>query len=58
MALVRAEISDELLASIIRVERINEIGTTLTITGDIHSVVRLVVSANVPSSLFLVTLMR
>jgi hypothetical protein len=45
MVLVRTEVSEELSASIIRVTRIGELGTTL------------LVMANVPSSPILVTLM-
>jgi hypothetical protein len=62
VALVRAEVSEELSASIIRVTSIGELGTTLTVTNNwqlafIRSVRRLLVTANVPSSPILVTLM-
>jgi hypothetical protein len=49
VALVRTDVSEELSSSIIRVTRIGELGTT--------SVRRLLVTANVPSSPILVTLM-
>jgi hypothetical protein len=52
MALVRTDVSEELSASIIRVTRIGELGTTLAIT----SVYQLLVTANVPSSPILVIL--
>jgi hypothetical protein len=51
VALVRTDVSDELSASIVRVTRIGELGTTL-------AVCRLLVTANVaPSTPILVTLM-
>jgi hypothetical protein len=54
LAVVRTDVLEELRASIIRVTRIGEIGTTLAVTS--HS--RLLVRANVvPSSTVLVTLM-
>jgi hypothetical protein len=53
VALVRTDISEELSASIIRVTRIGELGTTLAVT----SVCRLLVTTDVPSSPILVTLM-
>jgi hypothetical protein len=52
VALVRTDVSKGLSASIIRVT-IGELGTILAIT----SVCRMLVTANVPSSLILVTLM-
>jgi hypothetical protein len=53
LALVRTDVSGELSASIIRVTRIGELGTTLAVTRN-----RLVVTANdAPSSPILVTLM-
>jgi hypothetical protein len=64
--LVRTYDSEELSASIIRVIRIGELGTTLAVTINRHapprlaflrSVHRLIVTANVPSSPILVTLM-
>jgi hypothetical protein len=54
VALVRTDISQEFSASIIRVTRIGELGTTLAITSNRR---RLLVMANVPSSPILVTLM-
>jgi hypothetical protein len=54
MALVRADVSEELSASIIKVTRIGELGTTLAVTN----VRQLLVTANlVRSSPILVTLM-
>jgi hypothetical protein len=62
-ALVRADVSEELRASIIRVTRIGEIGTTLAVSSNrqgfvfLRSVRWLLVTANVvPSSPILVTL--
>jgi hypothetical protein len=58
MALVRTDVSDELSASIIRVTRIRELGSTLALTSSRRSVRRLLVRANVfHSSPILVTLM-
>jgi hypothetical protein len=54
VALVKAEVSEELSASIIRVTRIGELGTTLAVTSSVR---RLLVTANFPSSPILVTLM-
>jgi hypothetical protein len=52
VVLVRIDVSEERIASIIRVRRIGELGTTL------RSILRLLVTANVvPSSPILVTLM-
>jgi hypothetical protein len=49
VALVRTEVSEERNASFIRVTRIDELGTTLAVTG--NSVCRLLVTASVvPSS--------
>jgi hypothetical protein len=53
---VRTDVSEELSASIIRVTRIGELGT-LAVTSNRRSVRRLLVTANVPSSPILVTLM-
>jgi hypothetical protein len=54
VALVRTDVSEELSASIIRVTRIGELGTTLAVTSNRQTLV----TANVvPSSLILVTLM-
>jgi hypothetical protein len=56
VALVRTDVSEELSASIIRVTRIGELGTTLAEVF-LRSVDRLLVTAIfVPSSLILVTL--
>jgi hypothetical protein len=52
VALVKTDVSEELSASFIRVTRIGELGTTLAVTRN-----RLLVMANVPSPLILVTLM-
>jgi hypothetical protein len=52
VALVTTEVSEELSASIIRVTRIDGVGT-LAITSSVR---RLLVTANVPSSPILVTL--
>jgi hypothetical protein len=63
VALVRTDVSEELTASIIRVTRIGELGklavTTIqeTLCIFFRSVPRLLVTANVPSSPILVTLM-
>jgi hypothetical protein len=61
VAFVRADVSEEGIASIIRVTRIDELGTTLAVTSN-QSTLRnnycLLVTANVvPSSPILVTLM-
>jgi hypothetical protein len=53
--LVRTDVSEELSASIIRVTRIGELGTMLIVF--LRSVRRFIVTANVPSSSILVTLM-
>jgi hypothetical protein len=37
VALVRTDISEELSASFIRVTRIGELGTTLAVTSDLHT---------------------
>jgi hypothetical protein len=65
VALVKTEISEELSASFIRVARIDELGTTLAVTSNRHTLVLLrsmcwlLVTANVvPSSSILVTLMK
>jgi hypothetical protein len=57
VALVRTDGSEELSASIIRVSRIGELGTTFVVTSNRRSVLRLLVTANVPSSPIHVTLM-
>jgi hypothetical protein len=74
VALVRTDVSEELSASIIRVARIGELGTTLAVTNNrrtlrrhtkgidlvcLRSVCRLLVTTSVvPSSLILVTLIN
>jgi hypothetical protein len=62
VAHVRTDVSEELSASIIRVTRIGELGTTLALTSNrvfLRSVRRLLVTASVvPSSPILVTLMK
>jgi hypothetical protein len=55
VTLVRTDVSEKLSASIIRVTRIDELGSTLAVTSNRR---RLLVTANVdPSSQILVTLM-
>jgi hypothetical protein len=54
VALVRTDVSEELIASVIRVTRIGELGATLVVTSSLR---RLLVMANVPSSLIVVSLM-
>jgi hypothetical protein len=61
LALVRTDVSEEFRASFIRVTRIGELGTTLALTINrrtLHFVRRLIITANVPSSPSLVTLMK
>jgi hypothetical protein len=64
VALVITDVSKELSVSFIRVTRIGEIGTTLAVNSNrphlvfLRSVRRLLVTANVPSSPILVTLMK
>jgi hypothetical protein len=64
VALVRTDVSEEHSATFIRVTRISELGTTLAVTSNprtlvfLCSVCRLLVTANVPSSQILVTLMK
>jgi hypothetical protein len=53
VALVRIDVSEGLTTSIIRVKKIGELGTTLAVTSNR----RTIVTANVPSSQILVTLM-
>jgi hypothetical protein len=55
VALVRTDVSEDLIASFIRVTRISELGTTLAITSSVRW---LLVTANVPSLTILVTLMK
>jgi hypothetical protein len=56
VALVRTDDSEELSASMIGVTRIGELGT-LAVTSNLRSVRQLLLTANVPSSTILVTLM-
>jgi hypothetical protein len=61
MALVRTDISEERITSIIWVRRIVELGTTLAVSSNrskvfLRSVLRLLVTANVLSSPVLVSL--
>jgi hypothetical protein len=67
VGLVRTDVSEELSASIIRVTRIGELGTTLAVTSNrrtLHyfvflcSMRRLLVTANVPSSRILTLMME
>jgi hypothetical protein len=59
VTLVRTDVSEERSASIIRVTRIGELGTTIAVTDNRRSVYRLEVTPNVvPSSPILVTLMK
>jgi hypothetical protein len=59
VALVRTDVSEELSTSFIRVTRIGEVGTTLALTSNQHSMRRLLVTASVvPSSPILVTLIK
>jgi hypothetical protein len=56
-AFVRTDVSEECIASIIRVTGIGELGTTLKVTNNRSTVFQLLVTANVaPSSLILFTL--
>jgi hypothetical protein len=65
VALVRTDVSEEGSAYFIRVTRIGELGTTLIVTSNrrkqrrnLRSVRRLLVTAKVPRSPILVTLMK
>jgi hypothetical protein len=73
VALVNTDVSEELRASFIRVTKISELGTTLAVTSNrrtlrrnvkvfhlvfLRSVLRLLVTASVPSSPILATLMK
>jgi hypothetical protein len=55
VALVGSHISKEHIASVIGVTEIDELGATLAVTS---SVLRLLVAANVPSTLFLARRLR
>jgi hypothetical protein len=60
VALVRTDVSEERIASIINVTRIGGLGTTSAVTSDrrfLRSLLRWVVIAVVPSSLILFALM-
>jgi hypothetical protein len=56
VALVRTDVLDERIASLIRVARIRELATATAITSTLRSVLRLLVIANVPRSPTFVTL--
>jgi hypothetical protein len=69
VTLVRTDVSEELIASFIMVTRVGELGTPLAVTSNrrtlrrntkvfLRSVRRLLVTANVPSSPILVSLMK
>jgi hypothetical protein len=58
VALVRTKVSDELSASFIRVTRIGELGTTLAVTSNRHTLRRKVTASVVPSSSILVTMIK
>jgi hypothetical protein len=58
MVHVSTDVSEELFASIIMVTRLSELGTTLAVfAAFLRSVLRLLVTANVPSSPIVATLM-
>jgi hypothetical protein len=60
VSLIRTNVSEECIVSIIRATRIGELGTTSAVTNNVflRSVLQLLVTANVvPSSLILFTLM-
>jgi hypothetical protein len=56
VALVRTDVSEELGSSFIRLTRIGELGTTLSVTSNRRTL--LVTASVVPSSPILVTLMK
>jgi hypothetical protein len=57
VAVVRTDVSEENIASVIKVKRISELGTTLAVISNRNSVLQLLVTANVvPTSLILFTL--
>jgi hydroxymethylpyrimidine/phosphomethylpyrimidine kinase len=62
VVLVRTDVSEEPSASIIRVTRIGELGTTLAVTSNRRTLRRigrrLLLTPNVPSSQILVTLIK
>jgi hypothetical protein len=55
VALVRTGVSEDRIASIIRVERSSEQGTMLAVTSNRSALIRLLVTVNVPSPPILVT---
>jgi hypothetical protein len=57
LTLVRTDISEERIGTIIRAAKIGGLGTTLTVTSNLYRVLRMIIIANVPSSSILVTLM-
>jgi hypothetical protein len=61
MVLLRNDVSEVRIASIIKVKRFCELGTTLAVTSNrstfLRRVLQLLVNANLPCSLILVTLM-
>jgi hypothetical protein len=57
VALVGTDVSEERIASIIRVTRIGELGTMLAVTNNKARYEDILVPANVPSSPILITLM-
>jgi hypothetical protein len=61
VAVVRIDVLDEYITSIIKVTRIVELGTTLTVASNrklfLRSVLLLLVTANVSSSLIIFTMM-
>jgi hypothetical protein len=57
VALVRTDVSKELSASFIRVTRVGELGTALAVTSNRRTQRWLLVTANVPSSPILATLL-
>jgi hypothetical protein len=56
VALVRTDLLEELSACIIRVKRIGKLGTTIAVTSNRRTLRRLLVTANLPYSQILVTL--
>jgi hypothetical protein len=58
VALVRTEVSDEPSPSFIREKRMGELRTTLALTSNRWTLSRLLITASVPISPILVTLMK
>jgi hypothetical protein len=58
VALVRTEVSGECIASVIRMRRIGELGTTLAVTSNLGKLRRnnVIVTAKLPSQPILATL--